>query len=163
LAGLGFDFLVIVVYVINFGIVLWLLQRFAFKPVLGMLEQRRQVIADSLAAADKAAAEAAEQRSEYEKDLANARQASQTEAKKAAESTEKMRQDVLAAAQKEADEIKAKARDEAEQERQQVAADLQKQAAELAMQITQKVVVQAVDEQTQRKLVDQFLAELGDA
>lgn len=163
MAGLGFDFLVIVVYIINFGIVLWLLQRFAFKPVLGMLERRRHVIADSLAAADKAAAEAAEQRSAYEKDLAEARQASQAEAKKAAEATEKMRQDILAAAQKEADEIKAKAREEAEQERQQVAADLQKHAAELAMKITQKVVVQAVDEQTQRKLVDKFLADLGDA
>jgi F-type H+-transporting ATPase subunit b len=74
-----------------------------------------------------------------------------------------MRQDILVAAQKEAEDIKAKAREEAEQERQQVASDLQQQAAELAMQISKKVVGQAVDEQAQRKLVSQFLTELGDA
>ncbi len=163
MAGLGFDVLVIIVYVINFGIVLWLLQRFAYKPVLGMLEQRKQVIADGLAAADKASAEAAEQKAQFEKDLAEAHKSSQEQAKKAAEATEKMRQDILVAAQTEAEEIKAKAKEEAEQERQQVMADLQKQAAELAMQITQKVVGQAVDENAQRKLVDQFLTDLGDA
>ena len=74
-----------------------------------------------------------------------------------------MRQDILDAARKEAEDIKVRAREEAEQERQQVAADLQKQAAELAMRITHKVVGEAVDDQAQRKLVDQFLADMGEA
>jgi F0F1-type ATP synthase membrane subunit b/b' len=41
-------------------------------------------------------------------------------------------------------------------------ADLQKQTAELAMQMTRKIVGEAVDEKAQRKLVDQFIAGLGD-
>ena len=76
---------------------------------------------------------------------------------------EKMRQEILAVAQKEAEEIKARARDEAASERAQVAADLQKQAAELAMQMTRKIVGEGIDEQSQKKLIDQFLANLGDA
>ena len=163
MAGLGIDPVVIIVYVVNFFIVLFLLQRFAYKPILGMLERRQEVIAEGLSAAENAQQEAAEQRAEFEKELAKARQSSQEEAKQAAEATEKMRQDILDAAQKEADDIKAKAREEAEQERQQVMSDLQQQTAELAMQITQKVVGGAVDESAQRKLVDQFLADLGDA
>ena len=162
MAGLGFDFLTIIVYAINFGIVLWFLKRFAYKPALGMLEQRKHVIAESMAAADKTSAEAAQQRDKFEKELANARQSSQEESRKAAEATEKMRQSILDIARQEAEEIKAKAREEANQEKQQVVADLQKQAAELAMQITNKVVGQAIDESAQSKLVNQFLADLGD-
>jgi len=128
-----------------------------------MLEQRKQVIADGLAAADKASAEAAEQKAQFEKDLAEAHKASQEQAKKAAEATEKMRQDILVAAKAEAEEIKAKAKEEADQEKQQILADLQKHTANLAMQITNKVVGQVVDESAQSKLIDQFLAELGDA
>jgi vacuolar-type H+-ATPase subunit H len=95
--------------------------------------------------------------------LAQARQASQEEARKAAEATEKMRQEILETAKKEAETIKAQARKEAEQEKEQIATDLQRQAAELSLQMTRKVVSEGIDEKTQRKLVDQFLAELGEA
>lgn len=161
--ALGISVAGLVAYIINFAILVILLQVLLYKPVKNMLARRQQRIADELAAADRASEEAAQQRAEFEKELAQARQASQEEAKKAAEATERMRQDILAAAEKEAEEIKAKAKEEAEQEKQQVVTDLQKQAAELSIRITQKVVGEAVDENTQRKLVDRFLAELGDA
>lgn len=161
--ALGIDFLTIIVYVVNFGLVLFVLQRFAFKPVQDMLAKRQQQISEGLSAAAKANEEAAQQRAEFERQLAQERQAAQAEAQKASEATEKMRQDILQAARKEAEEIKVKAREEAEQERQQVMADLRKQAADLSMQMTRKVVGEAVDENAQRKLVSQFLANLGDA
>jgi len=163
LEALGISINGIVAYLINFAILVFLLQRFLYKPVKDMLEKRQQRISNALAAADKAAEEAAQQRAEFEKELAEARKASQEEARKAAEATERMRQDILEEARKEAEEIKAKAREDADQERQQVMADLQKQAAELAVQITNKVVGEAVDSSAQRKLVNQFLADLGDA
>lgn len=160
--ALGISPIGIIAYIINFIVLVVLLQMFLYKPITQLLAQRQQRIADSLAAADKAAQEAALQRANFEKDLAKAREASQAEARKAAEATEKMRQDIIVAAQKEAEEIKARARAEAEQEKQQVVADLQKEAAALAMQITRKVVGGAIDENAQRKLVDQFLVNLGE-
>jgi F-type H+-transporting ATPase subunit b len=163
LEALGISINGIIAYIINFALLVVLLRMFLYRPVKNALAQRQQRIADSLEAADKASQEAAQQRVEFEKELALAREAAQEEAKKAAEATEKMRQEILAAAEKEASEIKARARDEAELEKQQIAADLRKQAAELAMQITRKVVGEAVDEQTQNKLIDQFLTNMGDA
>ncbi len=161
--ALGISPFGIIAYIVNFVVLVVLLQMFLYKPVTQMLAQRQQRIADGLSAADRAAQEAALQRADFEKELAKAREASQVEARKAAEATEKMRQDIIVAAQKEAEEIKARARAEAEQEKQQVAADLQKEAASLAMQITRKVVGGAIDETAQRRLVDQFLSNLGDA
>ena len=153
----------IIAYIINFALLVVLLQMFLYKPVKNALAQRQQRIAESLEAADKAAQEAAQQRAAFEKELAEARQDAQADARKAAEVTDKMRQEILAVAQKEADEIKVRAREEAELEKEQVAADLQKQAADLAMQITRKILGEAVDEQAQSKLVDKFLTNLGDA
>jgi F-type H+-transporting ATPase subunit b len=163
MAALGIDPLLIVVYIINFVVVLFALRHFAFGPVQDMLEKRRAAIDNGLSAAERAQQEAAQQRAEFERELARARQTSQEEARKAAEATERMRQDILTAAQREADEIKARAREEAEQERQQVATDLQQQAAELAMQMTRKIVGEVVDENTQRRLINKFLADLGEA
>jgi F-type H+-transporting ATPase subunit b len=162
LEALGISPSGLIAYIINFALLVVLLQMFLYKPVKNALAQRQQRIAESLEAADKAAQEAAQQRAEFEKELAKAREVAQAEARKVAEATEKMRQGVLAAAQKEAEELKVRAREEAEQEKLQVAADLQVQAAELAMGITHKVVGEAIDEAAQRKLVDQFLTDLGD-
>ncbi len=161
--ALGISLYGIIAYIVNFALLVFLLNMFLYKPVKNALTQRQQRIAESLEAADKATQEAAQQRAEFEKELAKARELAQEEARKAAEATEKMRQEILATAQKEAEEIRARAREEAELEKQQVSADLQKQAAELAMQITRKIVGGAVDEKAQTKLIDQFLTNLGDA
>jgi F-type H+-transporting ATPase subunit b len=163
LEALGISLSGIIAYIINFTVLVILLRLFLYKPVKNMLEQRKQRIADNLAAADREAQKAAQQRADFEKELAEARQASQEEARKAAETTEKMRQEILKTARKEAEDIKAQARKEAEQEKEQIAADLQKQAAALSLQMTRKVVGEGIDEKTQRKLVDQFLADLGEA
>ena len=152
----------LIAYIINFALLVVLLQIFLYKPVKNILVQRQQRIAEGLAAADRAAEEAAIQRADFEKELARARESSQAEARKAAEATERMRQEILTAAEKEANEIKARARQEADQERQQIVADVQKQMAELAIAIATKVVGQSMDEKVQHKLVDQFLADLGD-
>ena len=153
----------IIFYIINFTVLVILLRLFLYKPVKDMLAQRKQRIAESLEAADIAAQEAAQQRTEFEKELAKAREASQTEARKAAEMTEKMRQEILDAAKKEAETIKDQAKKEAEQEKEQIVVDLQRQAAELALHMTRKIVGEGLDETTQRRLVDQFLADLGEA
>lgn len=163
MAALGFDFLTIVIYTVQFLILFALLKVIAYGPISEMLEKRKQAIANGLAAAEKAQQEAAQQRAEFEKELARAREASHTEAQKAAEATKKMRDEIITAAQREAEDIKARAREEAKQERQQVADELRRQAAELAMQITRKVVGEAIDKNAQRKLTEQFLANLGDA
>ncbi|MES4787714.1 MAG: ATP F0F1 synthase subunit B, partial [Nitrospiraceae bacterium] len=58
---------------INFLIVLFILQRFAYKPLMGMMEKRKNEIASALANAEKVRQEAAAQRAEFERQLEQAR------------------------------------------------------------------------------------------
>ena len=159
--ALGISLFGLIAYAVNFVILVVLLRVLLYKPVKQLLENRKQRIAEGLDAAERAAAAAAEQRSTFERELDEARGTAQAEAGKLAQQAEQVRHEVLHAAEQEAAEIKARAREEIEQERRQAAAELEQQAAELAMAISRKVVGAALDQAAQRRLVEQFVSDLG--
>ena len=158
--ALGLSLSGLVAYAINFVVLVILLRVLLYKPVKNILDARQQRIAEGLEAADRASANAERQRQEFDKELAAARGDAQTEAKRLAEQTEKMRTEAVQAAEEEAEQIRIEARQEMERERARFASELQREAAELALEISRKVVGAAVDESAQRRLVDQFVAEL---
>jgi F-type H+-transporting ATPase subunit b len=164
LRPLGIDPALLIAYLINFAILLFLLRLFLYQPILNMMEERRQKIQASLDEADKVRQEADVQRGDFQRELENARKTSQDAATRAAQETEKMREAILAEARQEAEQIREQARQQIELERQQAAADLQRQVVDLAVDLTRKVVGQtvAVNEQAQRQLISQFLSEMGD-
>lgn len=164
LQPLGLDPALLVAYLINFVILLFLLRLFAYKPILKMLAERKQKIQDSLEEADKVRQEAEVQRAEFQGELEDARKTSQEAAARAAQETEKMREAILVEARQEAEQIREQAHQQVEVERQQAMSELQRQAVDLAVDLTRKVLGEtvAVDEQAQRQLIRQFLQESGD-
>jgi len=159
--ALGISLFGLIAYAVNFVILVVLLRVLLYKPVKQMLDNRKQRIAEGLNAAERAAADAAEQRGRFERELDEARGTAQAEVARQAQQAEQVRHEVLQAAEQEAAEIKARAREEIDQERRQVASELERQAAELAMAISRKVVGAALDQAAQRRLVDRFVSELG--
>ena len=159
--ALGISLFGLIAYAINFVVLVVLLRVLLYKPVKRMLDNRKQRIAEGLEAAERATADAAEQRARFERELEEARGTAQAEAAKLAQQAERVRHEVLHAAEQEAAKIKARAREEIEQERRQAAAELQQQTADLAMAISRKVLGMALDQAAQRRLVDRFVSELG--
>jgi F-type H+-transporting ATPase subunit b len=164
LRPLGIDPALLIAYLINFVILVFLLRLFLYRPVLNMLGERRQRIRESLEEADKVRQQAQVQRTEFQRELEEARRTSQEAAARAAEETEKMREGILAEARKEAEQIREQAHQQLEVERQQVMAELRRDVVDLAVELTRRVVGEtlAVDEQAQRKLIHRFLQESGD-
>lgn len=164
LRPLGIDLRLFIAYLINFAILLFLLRLFLYRPVLNMLAERRQRIQESLEQADKVRQEAQVQRAEYQRELEEARKTSQEAAARAAQETEKMREAILEDARREAEQIRNQARQQIEVERQQAMAELQRRVADLAIDISRKVIGRtvSVDENLQRQLIQQFLQESGD-
>lgn len=149
---------------INFLIVLFILQRFAYKPLMGMMEKRKNEIASALANAEKVRQEAAAQRAEFERQLEQARREGQEAIARATAQSEKVRQAIIAKANEEAAQIKAKALADAEYERRQAMVQLQRDVAELSLLMTRKVLANGgVDEAKHRQLVQRFIAELDKA
>jgi F-type H+-transporting ATPase subunit b len=149
---------------VNFLVVLFILQRFAYKPLLAMMDKRKSEIANALANADKVKQEAAAKQAEYEKQLETQRREGQESIARATAQSEKVRAEIIGKANGEAEEIRTKARAEADYERKQAAAQLQREAADLSLAITQKVLAGGgINEATHRQLVQQFLADLEKA
>lgn len=148
---------ILITQIINFAILLFLLQRFLYKPILNILQERRERIRESLAEAERVREEAERQRQEYERELARQRQESQEQIQRAMKASEEAREQIIAEARREAEEIKARAREEIEYERRQALDQLRTQVADLAILAARKVLDGALDEQTHRRLIQEFI------
>ncbi|GAB4566714.1 MAG: F0F1 ATP synthase subunit B [Anaerolineae bacterium] len=156
--GINLNFLI--AQIINFGIVVFLLQRFLYQPVLNMLEARRNKIRESLAEADRVRQEAAAERERLQRELEEARRQNQEALQQAMQTSERLREEILEQARQEAEQIRARAREEAERERQRILAQAQDQIAELVVLATERVISQTIDEKAQRKIIQDFLSQL---
>lgn len=158
---LGINLGYLVSQLVNFTLLAVLLYLLLYKPVLRMLNQRKERIARSMADVDAAREAAAKAQQEYDRKVAEAQRKSQEIIAQAAQTGEQAGTEIKAAALREAETIRQQARTDAAQEKAQILADAQKQIADLSMLATERVLGQALDRDLQRKLIDQFLAELG--
>jgi len=158
LTALGINANFLLTQIINFLLLVFLLYKFAYQPVLNMLAERRRRIEEGLKAAELAREEAARQRAELEKQLEEERRKAQERIAEATRQTEKLREQILAEARAEAERIIAEAREQAQQERERILQEARRQIAELSLVVAQKVVGETLDEQKQHQLIEKFLA-----
>jgi F-type H+-transporting ATPase subunit b len=158
LEQLGLNLGFILVYLFNFLIMLVVLRVWVYKPILGLLDKRRQNIAQGL----EDARVAAEARASAEKEAAKIVADAQTEASRVVREANERAQSVAKEVKAEAEAEAAKAREaslaEAEVERNRILGDLRGQVAALSIAATQKLVGEALDEKRQRALLDEFFS-----
>jgi F-type H+-transporting ATPase subunit b len=161
LEALGINLPYFISQVINFGLIAILLTVLLYRPMLNMLQQRKDRIARSLADVDAAREAAARAQLDYDRRIAEAQHKAQEIIGQAAQTGEKVAAEIEAEARREAEVIRAKAHEEAAAEKARVLSEVQNQIADLSMAATERVLNRAVDQNAQRQLIDQFLAELG--
>lgn len=156
---LGINITWLLAQIVNFGLLLFLLWMIAYKPVLKMLNERKQKIQESLEYAESVKKQAAEQQKEFEQRIAEARREAQAAAALAAQAGEKEREAILAQAREEARKLIEQAKAQIEYERKQMLAELRQEVVQLSLLAAQKAVSHTLDEQTQRRLIADFLAQ----
>jgi len=154
--GLNLGYLLLQIF--NFLILFVVLRVWVYKPILGLLEKRRQTISQGL----EDARVAAEARANAEKDAARIvaeaeKKANQTvaEARSRAEAAAK---DVKSAAEAEAAKARESALKEVESERNRILGDLRGQVAALSIAAAQKLVGETLDEKRQHALITEFFS-----
>jgi F-type H+-transporting ATPase subunit b len=162
LEQLGINPTFLLAQIVNFLVLWFLLSRFLFPPVLNTLAKRRDRIRNSLSEAERVKQEAAASQAEFERQLAEEQRKAQEAIAQAARVAEEVREKIIAEAQAEAEQLKAHARQEIGQEREQMLADVRHQIADLAILAAQRIIGRTLDEQAQRQLIQDFLAEAGD-
>jgi F-type H+-transporting ATPase subunit b len=149
--------------VINFLILLYLLNRFLFKPVLARLDERSAKIAKGLEDAEVAARDRELARAEREAAVAEARKEANEMIARANKIAEDTRNEILTSARAEAEKVSTRAREEIVAEKDKAMAEIRGQVAELALAAAGKLVRRQMDDPTQRRLVEEFLAEVEPA
>ena len=159
--ALGINLPYFISQVINFGLIAILLTVLLYRPILSTLQQRKDRIARSMADVDAAREAAARAQLDYDRHIAEAQHKAQEIIGQAAQTGEKVAAEIEAEARREAEAIRAKAHEEAAAEKARVLSEVQNQIADLSMAATERVLNRVVDQNAQRQLIDQFLAELG--
>lgn len=157
--ALGISPNLLITQILNFIILLVVLRLLLYKPILGMLNSRKQKIQESLEYADNVKKQAAEQQKEFERKLAETRRETQAASQAAAQVGEKEREAILAQAREDARKLIEQAKGQIDYERKQMMADLHDEVVRLSLMAAQKVIGQSLDDQAHRQLVSDFIAQ----
>ncbi|GAP19865.1 F0F1 ATP synthase subunit B [Leptolinea tardivitalis] len=156
--ALGINLGYLIVQILMFIIVFVTLKKWAYGPMLGMLEKRRKTIAQGLEDAQVAS----EARANAEKDAAKIVAEAQTQAaeilRTATEQAESAGRDIRANIEAEAAKAREAAALELEQERNRILGEIRGQVAALAIASTQKLIGETLDEKRQHALLDEFFS-----
>lgn len=145
--------------IINILLLFILLRIFLFKPINKIMEERTRTIQNDLDAAQKAKEEAEALKKEYNDTLKNARAEAQNILAQARSEAEAARQEAIAESQNEAKQIIDSVNVTIENERKRVMQQAQSQIADLAIAAASKIIGENLDDEKNRRLVDNFLNE----
>ena len=147
--------------VILFALVLFVLNKFAFPAIKKGIQQREEKIQGDLEEAENAKNEANKQLEDYKKQLADARGEANRIIEEARQSAEEVRKDLVAKAEKEAEQIVERAQEQISAERNRTVQELQTTLADLSIELASKVVGRSLDTESQRDLVDAYIKEVA--
>ena len=157
----GWNWKLFLSQVISFCIVAYLLQRFAYKPILALLEERRRKIEEGQINAEKIKKELAEAEKRYQEILAKANADGQKMIDEARESaahlSERKQQEAVAAAE----QIIAKAREAAAIEHERTMESLKHELGRLVVETTAKVTEKVLTPEDQRRLQEEAARQLA--
>lgn len=158
MSGLGLNLGYLFVQIFNFLIIFLILRAFVYKPITGLLDKRRNMIAQGLEDARVAAEARQNAELEAEKIISEAQSKATQTVRDASERAESQSRDILAAAEREAAKKREEALLEADRERERILGEMRGQVAALAVSATQRLIGVTLDEQRQHVLIDEFFS-----
>ena len=142
----------------NLFLQVYLIKRFLFKPINNMLAKRKELADAQIQEAVKAKEEAETMKSEYEQGIRDARNKA-NEIVAAAQKTAAVQSEELL---KEAAAMKAKAESDIAQEKRKAVNEIKDEIGGMAMEIAGKVIEREISEEDHAKLIDDFIANVGE-
>ena len=163
LLGAAIPFGTIAYTLFIFLLLLVMLRKFAWGPLMGIMKEREEHVANEIDAAERNNAEAKKLVEEQREMLKQSRVEAQELIERAKKQAVDQKDVIVAAAKEEAESIKASAVQEIQREKEQAIAALQEQVASLSVQIASKVIEKELKEEDQVKLIRDYIKVVGEA
>lgn len=155
------DFGLAVWTLLTFGALLFVLGRYAWKPLMGALDARERSIQGDIDEAKRRRDEAEALLAEYREQLADGRRQAQALVAESREAAEQLRRELEEKAREESRAILANARREIERERDAAVDAVRREAVEVAMAAASRLVDERLDSERDRKLVTDYIDDLA--
>lgn len=147
---------------VSFGLILFILKKFAWKPILNMLSEREESIQNALDAAEKAKTEMRLMKSDNERILNEARAERDALLKDAREIREKMISESKGLANKEGERMLKSARENIQNEKMAAITELKNQVAVLSIEIAEKILkAELSSDEKQKALIKNLLQDVN--
>ncbi len=146
--------------VITFVILLIVLKKVAWKPILTALDQRESAIRESLEKAEKAKEEAQKVLDENQANLAKAEEESKKIIEQSRAYAEKLKEQMIQESKQQAQKIVSDASEEIERKKDSAFNELKNQIAEIVVQAAEKILKENVNKEVNKKIVNDYISEI---
>jgi F-type H+-transporting ATPase subunit b len=150
-------------HALGFLIFFWVLKKYAWGPLLNLLDERRSKIVDQFEQIELEKETAAKLNAEYEAKLRDIDNERRAEIVKAVDEGKKVASEMKSAAQQEAKEIAEKNKKDLEREVAKAKVQLRDEMVAMTMSAAEKVIHERLDDAKHRELIDKFIANLEKA
>ena len=151
----------VIVELITFLIMLAILARWVYPEIVRLAEARQRAVAEELAAAEKARADAQAKLDEAQEKLEESRRMAQGLIDSAGKSAEQLRQERREKAEEESRRIVQAAQQEIEAERERAVRSVRDSVADLVVSATEKVIGETLDKRKHRELIERSIEEVA--
>ncbi len=148
---------------LTFVLLLLILKKTAWKPILDMLEEREQKIKESLEKADAAQKETEEALAKNQETMEQAKKEVQELLSKSRRLAEATKEEIVQKAEEEASKIVSKAKKDIALEREKAIEDLKSQAAELSIMIASKIIGKSLSADDHKEIIESSLKNMVEA
>ncbi|SHE67646.1 F0F1 ATP synthase subunit B [Clostridium fallax] len=155
------NFLTILAAILNFIILYAILRHFFFDKVKKVVNDRQESIENKLLEADEDAEKARMMLLENERILKSAKQEGKAIKEKEKKKAEKIYQEIVEDANKEAHAILERSKVEINREKAKAEDEVKKQAVDLALMLSAKALEESIDEEKHRKLINDYISKVG--
>jgi len=138
----------------------WVLKKFLWGPVLGVIDERRDSIEQAFREVDQAKADVAQMKSDYEAQIASIAAASQARVQEAVETGQRLAAEIRTAAEDQREKLLRKTQEDIQREKEKALAQLREQAVGLSFEIAQRVLREGLDQAQHDRLVQRFVDDL---
>ena len=153
----------LITHAFGFLITFWLLKRYAWKPLLNLMEERRNRIPGEFKTIDDEKAKVAQQAAEYSARMKEIDAERRAKIVEAVDEGKKVAADIKAQAHHEAKEIQAKAKADLEREIAKAKVQLKEEMIAITMSAAEKVVREKLSDQKHRELIGKYIEEVQKA
>ena len=159
--ALGLNLPMLIAQIVGFLVLLYILSKLLYRPLLKVMDERADRIKESLEAAERAKEQAAASQEQMQEDMRKAREEGQQMIAQARDVASRFRDEEMAKAREEIAAERAKAEADIQRERDAAIEDLRQEFAGLAISAAERVVERSLSESDHRSIIDRVLEESG--